>query len=315
MQSSRPFFLFYILVGYIFIQFSWWGYHLIDLNQEIYALRIALAEAQGNPSTALELADKLSGRKTMVIGEGAVFLLLLIIGALTTRKAFLREVDLSNQQKNFLMSVSHELKSPLAAIKLNLQTLFKHDLDKARSEELLAASMKDTDRLVGLVDNILVATDIESGDFPLKRDKLDLSKIIADNIDSISTWNSREIVRSIDPDLYVEGDEQAMISICSNLIENAMKYSSKEAGVSVTLKREEEFICLAVIDWGMGVKPADEQKIFEKFYRAGDEATRKAKGTGLGLFITQHLTEKQSGTISVRSNDGKGSIFEVSFDV
>ena len=313
MKTSRPFIILYLLVGYIFIQFSWWGYHLIDLNKEIYELKIAWATEMGEESAVSELTAKLEWRKSMVIGEGAVFLILLIIGAFTTRRAFMKEVELSNQQKNFLMSVSHELKSPLAAIKLNMQTLLKHDLDATRSEALLTAAIKDTDRLVGLVDNIMIATELESGDFPLKRDRLNFSNLISENILSLNYRNTRNIKMKIDPDLYVLGDEQAMISIWSNLVENAFKYSDENASVIVSLERQEGNVCLSVADTGLGIAHGDEQRIFEKFFRVGNESTRNTKGTGLGLFIAQHLTEKQNGTISVRSNEPKGSIFEVRF--
>lgn len=314
MKTSRPFFIFYILVGYIFIQFAWWGYHLIELNEEIYELRIALAEAQITESSYQDLADKLNGRRAMVFGEGTVFLILLIIGAYITRRSFLKEVELSNQQKNFLMSVSHELKSPLSAIKLNMQTLKKHDLDTAKSEALLSASLKDADRLVGLVDNIMIATDLESGDFPLKKEKLNFSNLVSTSVSHISARNSAKIEMNIEQDLFVDGDEQAMISICSNLVENALKYSETDSSVFVALGKQDGKVCLAVTDQGMGIAADDKQRIFEKFFRGGDEATREAKGTGLGLFIAQHLTEKQNGSISVRSNDPKGSIFEVRFD-
>jgi len=313
MKTSRPFIIFYLLVGYIFIQFSWWGYHLIDLNKEIYELKIALATELGEESTVAEFTAKLEGRKAMVIGEGAVFLILLIIGAFTTRRAFMKEVELSNQQKNFLMSVSHELKSPLATIKLNMQTLLKHDLSPAKSAELLTVAIKDTDRLVGLVDNIMLATDIESGDFPLKKDRLNFSNLISENILSMNARNVRQVEMKIEPEIYVHGDEQAMISISSNLIENALKYSDKDASISVSLQRQDGDICLAVADTGLGIAAGDEQRIFEKFFRAGNESTRNTKGTGLGLFIAQHLTEKQNGAISVRRNEPKGSIFEVRF--
>lgn len=312
---NKAFLIFYILVVYIFIQFSWWGYHLIELNGEIYHLKLALAEAQDQSMGAHQLSEALEGRKTMVLGEGFVFLLFLLLGALITRKAFLKEVDLSNQQKNFLMSVSHELKSPLASIKLNLQTLQKHDLSEDKSGDLLSASVKDTDRLVALVDNIIIATDIESGDFPLNQDELNFSKIISSTVSRIRLWSKKEIVSEIDPDLYLVGDEQAMISIASNLVENALKYSGDEAPVAVFLKLEGEHICLSVVDQGMGIAAGDEQKIFDKFYRAGDEVTRNTKGTGLGLFIAHHLTKKQNGVISARRNDTKGSTFEVRFRV
>lgn len=315
MNINRPFFVFYILVLYIFIQFTWWGYHLIELNEEIYFLKIAVAHSQELGEDVLQLSKSLESRKAMVLGEGFVFLLLLIIGALITRKAFLKEVDLSKQQKNFLMSVSHELKSPLASIKLNLQTLKKHDLDEAKSTHLLTASVKDTDRLVALVDNIIIATGIESGDFPLNQQRLNVSQIITDTVSSIGSRSKRSVLSDIDPDLYMTGDEQAVISIVSNLVENALKYSGTEAPVSVSLKQEDETICLSVADQGKGIAPGDEQKIFEKFYRVGNETTRKAKGTGLGLFITHHLTTKQNGTISVHRNDSKGSTFEVRFQI
>lgn len=313
MKVNKAFFVFYVLVAYIFIQFSWWGYHLIELNEQIYQLRSALAETQDQPEGVMALAEALQGRKTMVLGEGFVFLLLLIIGAFITRRAFHREVDLSNQQKNFLMSVSHELKSPLASIKLNLQTIQKHDLSESKSKDLLDASVKDTDRLVAMVDNIIIATDIESGDYPLNRQNLNLSEIISGVVVSIQSWSTKEILADIGADLRVFGDEQAMISIASNLIENALKYSGESDSVSVLLKRDGEFVCLSVVDQGEGIALEDEQKIFEKFYRAGNEKTRNTKGTGLGLFIVHHLTTKQDGTITARKNDSKGSIFEVRF--
>ena len=286
---------------------------MIDLNEEIYALKMAFAVAQADGTDTEDLSNKLSGRRAMVIGEGAVFLVLLIIGAFTTRRAFTREVELSNQQKNFLMSVSHEFKSPLSAIKLNIQTLLKHDLDQVKSEELLSASMKDADRLVVLVDNIIIATDIESGDYPLRIDKLNLSSLVAENVSVIAGRGASNIKMEIIPDLYVRGDEQAMISIVSNLLENAIKYSHKDANINVSVIALDGHVHVTISDEGIGINTEDQEKIFEKFFRAGDEATRSTKGTGLGLFIARHLTEKQQGSISVHRNKPKGSRFVVQF--
>lgn len=287
---------------------------MIELNQEIYELKLSLAVEETTESNSQDLAAKLSVRRAMVLGEGAVFLILLIIGAFTTRRAFLKEVELSVQQKNFLMSVSHELKSPLSAIKLNLQTMKKHDLDEARAETLLSASVKDADRLVSLVDNIMLATDIESGDFPLKKEKLNLSELISTCVKHMSVREVPKISMDLEAGIHVAGDEQGMISICSNLFENALKYSDVGSVVSVSLSREDGKVCLAVADQGMGIAVDERNKIFDKFFRGGDEATRKTRGTGLGLFIARHLIIKQNGSISIRSNHPKGSIFEVIFD-
>ena len=136
----QPLVLFYILVFYVLLQFSWWSYLLIDLNDEVYQYKFELLEAKH--SDPAELAEtkkvyekKLHQRWSMVLGEGGVFLSLLLFGIYRTNIAFKREVELTRQQKNFLLSVTHEFKSPLAAVKLNLQTLQKHHLDESRKKE------------------------------------------------------------------------------------------------------------------------------------------------------------------------------------
>ena len=174
-MKNRPFIIFYILVVYVFMQFCWWGYHIADLHRQIYELSVKIENTRQTDvgdveETKRHLEEKLLKRKWMVVGEGSVFALLLLMGVYITQRAFKREVDLSTQQRNFLMAVTHELKSPLASIKLYMQTMQKHDLDKQKNDEILENVLNETKRLTSLVDNILLSAQIESGSYLLVKE-------------------------------------------------------------------------------------------------------------------------------------------------
>ena len=293
----KPLTLFYILVFYIFIQFCWWAYLLVDLNQAVYAHKISA----------------MHHRWFMIAGEGAVFLCLLTLGAIKTHKAFTKEVALSNRQKNFLLSVTHELKSPLAAIKLYLQTLQKHDLEKSRQQTFIENALKDTDRLNALVENVLTATKIESHSQLFYKENLNFSDEIKGLINQylMSSKHEHRFEMEIKPDIYLAFDKQALSSILMNLLENAQKYAPINSLIKVRLDTGPGKVLLQVSDEGTGIAENEKLSIFEKFYRVGNEETRKSKGTGLGLFIVKYIVENHQGKIVVKNNNPKGSIFEI----
>lgn len=252
----------------------------------------------------------------MVVGEGTVFLLLLIYGIYLVQKAHRREFELTNQQKNFFLSITHELKTPIAATKLQLQTLQKHKLEEVKQQELIANALKETERLNALIDNVLLASRLESGEFSFKNEKQNISELT----ETILTryykprLEKKEITTDIEKNVSLEIDETAFPSIITNLIDNAVKYSFEEKNIHVTLKKNNSKIILTVSDRGCGVQESDREKIFSRFYRAGNEETRSAKGTGLGLYITRYLVQRHGGEISVKPNSPKGSVFEVVFN-
>ena len=293
----KPLTLFYILVFYIFIQFCWWAYLLVDLNQEVYAHKISA----------------MHHRWFMIAGEGAVFLCLLTLGAIKTHKAFTKEVALSNRQKNFLLSVTHELKSPLAAIKLYLQTLQKHDLDKSRQQAFIENALKDTDRLNALVENVLTATKIESHSQIFYKENLNLSVVVKELVNQylMTCRQEHRFEMEIKPDIHLSFDRQALSSMLVNLLENAQKYAPKNSLIQVRLESLPGKVLLQVSDEGTGIAENEKISIFEKFYRVGNEETRKSKGTGLGLFIVKYIVENHQGKISVKNNHPQGSIFEI----
>lgn len=303
---SRPLIIFYILVVYILIQFCWWAFHIISLEQTIY-----------NMQPGQENHPGISNKVWMVIGEGSVFFLLLIIGAIITRNSFKKEVALGSQQKNFLLSVTHELKSPIASIKLYLETLLKRDFDKEKQKEILHSTIKETERLLSLVDNILFSARIESGNFSIYSERINISdftsEILSIPINRNSGPKAHQFVTGIEQDIFLNTDKHAYSSIVLNLIENALKYSPENSKIQVQLKKENGQVVFSVSDEGPGIPENERPNIFKKFYRVGNEETRRTKGTGLGLYIVKYLVGQLGGTISVRKNNSQGSIFEVQF--
>lgn len=255
-------------------------------------------------------------RMAMVMGEGSVFLFLLCIGAYFLHQSIKKEERLREQQQNFLLSVTHELKSPLAAIKLSIQTIIKRDLDRARQTALLGNSLKDIERLDDLVENMLLATKIENRSYSFPKEQFDFSELvtrITDRLQVHSCGCEQLITPVIKPGIKVMGDQFALSSVVTNLVENAVKYSGPCADVSVELTERDGHPFLRVSDKGPGIPDAEKMLIFDKFYRVGDENVRKSKGTGLGLFIVKEVLQSHDADISVRDNVPHGAIFEITF--
>lgn len=255
-------------------------------------------------------------RMAMVMGEGSVFLFLLCTGAFFLHQSIKKEDKLREQQQNFLLSVTHELKSPLAAIKLSLQTIVKRDLDKARQMSLLSNSLKDIERLDDLVENMLLATKIENRSYSFPKEEFDFSELvvkISDRLQIHSCGCEQVIDLHVEPKVKITGDPFTLSSVVTNLVENAVKYSGPCAEVCVELKMSDGHPFLRISDKGPGIPDAEKMLIFDKFYRVGEENTRKAKGTGLGLFIVKEVLQRHDADISVKDNVPQGTIFEITF--
>jgi K+-sensing histidine kinase KdpD len=320
-KKSRPLFGFYLLVAYVILQFVWWSYLMVELNNEIYHLKTEVNLLKGESLNEVvlkgnELNEKLHKRFIMISGEGIVFIGILLLGIFQIRKTFKREAELSQQQQNFLSSVSHELKSPIASTKLQLQTLQKHELSREKQKEIIANAINDTERLNNLLENILLATKIENNIYSLHKENYNLSDYITEGMNqTIESFHYKQkILLTIEPDIYMNIDRTNFPSIILNLLENAVKYSPDNSTITVDLKKQNQKIILSVADQGAGISDKERTKIFQKFYRVGNEETRRTKGTGLGLYIVNYLVGEHNGTISVKNNSPKGSIFEIIFN-
>jgi signal transduction histidine kinase len=287
---KRPFVIFYALIIYAIAELIWWGYMLVRLQPQ---------------------------RTAMILGEGSMFILVFTVGAISLHKSIKRERRLQEQKKNFLLSVTHELKSPLASIKLLLQTIQKRDLTKQQVHDFINKSLLDIERLDDMVENMLLASKIDNRSYTFPKAEFNLSGLV-DNIVNRLQLNKCDLTQQlinaeIEPKIEITGDKFALTSVVTNLIENAIKYSGPCEVVDVKLYSREGKIFLEVADHGIGIADAEKSRIFDRFYRVGSEETRNTKGTGLGLYIVKEVLDKHEASISVKDNDPQGSIFEVVF--
>lgn len=291
---------------------------MFELNTEITRLKseVVLLKSGSIEETVKaekELHSILNKKRFMIIGEGSVFLIILLFGIIRVRKTFQKETQLAIQQSNFLLSVTHELKSPIASTRLQLETLLIRDIDKEKQKEILINAISDTDRLNALVENILLAAQIDKSNFVLHRQSVNVSQYITQLLARPGIAGDHKLHSAIQPDIFMEIDTINFASIILNLIDNARKYSSAGSKITVELKKPDEKIYLSVIDEGNGISGDEKKRVFEKFYRVGDEKTRTAKGTGLGLYIVNYLVVQHRGTIRIFDNKPKGAIFQIEF--
>lgn len=262
-----------------------------------------------------DLQDQMDRRTVMFLSEGSFFALMVMIGIYFLYAAFRRELQLQEHQKNFILSMTHELRSPLSSIKLYLQTLQRRQIADERREQFVQHSLADVERLQRLVENVLDAARIERNDYDYQMDTLDISQLVKTVLDKWRTSDTDSAIaftERISSGVHIHADAHAMISVVNNLIENAVKYSQTPKQVNVDLIVMNERVVLSVTDNGQGVAPEDRKKVFERFYRAGNEMTRTTKGTGLGLYIVKRIVEAHHGTIDCHAAPNGGAVFTVS---
>jgi signal transduction histidine kinase len=318
--SKRTSFIFFILVGYIVLQFLWWEVLLVRQSNAIISLKQNIAAlSSSDDKIILRDIDQLHHKKTaqvyMIVGEGTVFLLILLFGIYQVRKSIRKETTLAHQQSNFILSVSHELKTPIAATKLQLQTLLKHELGRDKQKELLNNALHETSRLHKLVDNVLMANQIENNNLSIQKEHLNLSELVETTVNRyfLGYLENKNIILHIEKEIQYQGDKELLPSIVINLIENAIKYSFETIHIDVILKTINNKALLEIKDSGSGISDTEKEQVFHKFYRSGSEHTRKTKGTGIGLFIVKSICDLHQIHIKVINNHPKGSIFQIQF--
>lgn len=289
--------IFYVLGFYVVLQFAWWGYHLIQISSQLQ-----------------QVNNQVNSKTTMIIGEGFVFFILLVVGLWRIKVSINKDHKLSERQNNFLLSVTHELKTPLASNKLYLQTLIKHDFPIEKREDLLKKALIENQRLEEIVEMILTATRIENQTFQLHKEWIDLNEMLsqlAENENSIlgKEWVVFEAKDNVK--VQVEADAFMIKTIVRNLIENALKYAPNSEKIIVFLRRDNNRVKFGVQDFGPGIPAVNQRLVFKKFIRLENEETRSQKGTGLGLFIASEFSRLNGGKLNYLPNKPQGSIFEI----
>jgi len=308
--------VYWFLLAYIVSGLVWWFIALETQNQQMTAFKVRQLKMDDPDYIAkYEAIVAEENKKTAgYIGEGSTFLLLIILGAGFVYREVRRQIRLQLQQQNFMMALTHELKTPIAVTKLNLETLRKHKLDEQRQQKMIHAALQETDRLDVLANNILVASQLEGGGYVQSKESLDLSGLVEASMQEFRhRFPERHWAGHIEPGCTILGDVILLELLVSNLVENALKYSPREGLIDVVLERKGRHTLLSVKDQGPGIPDEEKKRIFDKFYRTGQEATRRTKGTGLGLYLCLKIAQDHKATLKVADNSPVGSIFTVVF--
>jgi signal transduction histidine kinase len=248
-----------------------------------------------------------------------VFLLLagiLVFGLILTIRAVSHELELARMKSDFVSTVSHEFKSPLTSIRQLAEMLQSGRVpSEERRQKYYDVLLEQSERLALLTDNILSLAKIEEGRAEFTFESMDISSLLTEVVSSIQ---DRVCHEGFDIGLNVEGplpllavDRTALSQAVTNLIDNAIKYSGDSRKILVSASVEEQILAIAVRDFGVGIKKEDIDRIFERFYRGGDELTRTIKGSGLGLTLVKEIVEAHRGKVRVESEPGKGSVFSI----
>jgi PAS domain S-box-containing protein len=226
------------------------------------------------------------------------------------------ERALEQMRSDFVATVSHELRTPLAAIYGAAVTLRRPDLDLGDEmrDRLLDVVAEESDRLAQIVNDVLLASHLDSGQLQLNIDTVDAAKVTESVVDAARTHLPDGVTLTLEAPAElppVVADEQQLRQVLQNLVENAVKYSPDGGPVEVRIENEERRVRWAVSDEGLGIPPAERRRVFEKFYRLDPNMTRGVGGTGLGLYICRELVQRLDGRIWVDGRTGKGSTFYV----
>jgi len=242
----------------------------------------------------------------------------LFLGAMIIFRNVRKEVELSQLKSDFVSNVSHEIRTPLALISMYVESLEMGRVRKEKIKEYYNVILKETTRLSGIVNRILNFSQIENNKRKYSFSNYNLNEI-AENagLSFLRSLESKGFRYTFSPDQSIPDskiDREAVTDAFINLVDNAVKYSNNEKEISVRTGTNEKFVYLEIEDKGIGISHKDQKYIFDKFYRVSRaDIANKVKGSGLGLAIVKHIMDSHEGKISVKSTEGKGSTFRLSF--
>jgi signal transduction histidine kinase len=240
--------------------------------------------------------------------------LMLAAGLFLVYKNVKRELHLSRLKSDFVANVSHELKTPLALIRLFAETLEMGRVPgEEKARQYYRVINKESQRLTQLINNILDFSRIEAGRKEYRFARADVGRIVHDVLESYRFPIEQQgftLETEVAEDLpAVEVDKEAVSQALLNLLNNAIKYSPEEKYLKVTARADNGHVAVAVTDRGIGIPKGDHKRIFEKFFRGENSLVHETKGSGLGLSLVRHIAEAHGGSVEVESSPGKGSTF------
>lgn len=305
--------LYWFFLAYILSALVFWFIALNKQNSQLIYYKTQMIDANdihlAGKKRALEKEKQ--NKKVQYIGEGVTFFLLIVAGAVVVFRIIRRQLVQSQQQYHFMMAITHELKTPIAVTKLNLETLQMRQLTAVQQQKLIQSTIQEASRLNALCNNMLLMSQIDSGGYIITSERTDLAAMAADCVEDFKArFPQREIELVAETEAWVNGDKLLLQLAINNLVDNAIKYSGKEAPIMVKVFVNDKKVFLQVIDEGKGIAEKEKDEIFVKYFRS---AQMQTKGTGLGLYLTKEIVKQHRGYIRMTNNIPHGCIFEMEF--
>lgn len=261
-----------------------------------------------------------SWRNAGLLLAGILVFPLIITGLVLNTIFLVREIRRNEQHEAFINAVTHELKTPVASIRLYLETLQTRGVDEAKRNEFYRIMLDDSDRLLGAIDQILRTGRLGQSNRKLNLSPIDVQGIIGEclaRVRSLYKVPSEALKYRPGPPVEIQGDLDEVRAAISNLIDNAVKYSGKEVNISVeTAKIDGKYVLVRVKDRGIGIPNSELKQVFKRFYRAPGPHARRVPGTGLGLYIVRSVARAHGGRVWAESEGpGRGSTFVLQFPI
>ena len=300
--------LFHPIFVFIGVQVAWIGLMIVWVYW-YFENRQNLAEfTKKLPPELLE-----SDFNWIVLLEGAVLMLVILAGVYVIFVYWNKQSRLYQLQSNFVSSVSHELKSPLASIQLYLETLKYQKVSSEEAQDFVEVMLSDTERLSDLIDNILESSKSDPKSMQLQFALVDIVALLQETIahhQKLFEDKQCDIQLKFKDHVKVSIDGRAMRMVFNNLIANALRYSPSETILTIEVRQDQKFCIIDFIDEGFGFDKKELKKVFKKFYRVQNQETQNIEGAGLGLYISRQIIKNHKGKINVFSEGrGKGTRF------
>lgn len=257
-------------------------------------------------------------REAVPLVIGIILFALITAGVVVNTIFLVREIRRNEQHDSFLNAVTHELKTPIASLRLYIETLESRQLDETKRREFYHNMLQDTDRLLGTVEQVLKASEVRQRSTRKNWTEVDFAKLVSETVEVARTRHRLKpeelhLENAPDDEILVRGNSEELRTLVLNLFDNAVKYSDERKDIAVEIKTPTlDTISLSVHDNGTGIPKSELKRIFRRFYRAQSVKTKQVKGTGLGLFIVRSVARRYGGDAYAESEgEGQGSTFFV----
>ena len=312
-KGRRARIIFQVFAAYVFLQLTWWARLLIDSASKLYKVRTD-PHLLHDEETLIAAQEELKGSLSMVMGEGAIFGILFIVGMIMVSRLLKAEEYRLDRERNFLLAVTHELKTPIASIRLAIDTVDRLELKGEQKTEVINEARLGADKLERRIGDILEATRLNLPD-ALVKSQFDLADAIAEVVSEFEMENNSYNI-AFDDSAYesknMEGDVKMWQLCFANLVENAIKYGAENGKLEIKLRDSGSGVEIVFEDDGPGIPGKERSQVFNSFYRM--ERDKEVSGTGLGLHLVERIVEMHGAKILIKSGESGGAKFVISWE-